>query len=133
MFSTVCYSVKNDGDLKISKNFRVREFKCSDGSDPVFVDPKLVWVLQKVRDHFDNSVNITKNGGYRNPTQNKKSGGAEFSQHMYGRAADIWVANVSPAKVAEYLETFMSDWGGIGIYNSFVHVDTRDVRSRWKG
>lgn len=133
MHNIICCSLKNDGNLKMSDNFRVREFKCSDGSDVILIDPMLVDILQKIRDHFKVSVNITKNGGYRTPTQNKKSGGAKYSQHMYGRAADIWVKGKSPQEVYNFINSIMPDYGGIGLYDSFVHVDTRPTKARWKG
>ena len=46
------YSVAKDGATYISKNFRVREFRCQDGSDVVFIESDLVDILQKIRDHF---------------------------------------------------------------------------------
>ena len=42
------YSKNKDGGKKLSANFKVREFACSDGSDPVFISPDLVEVLQKM-------------------------------------------------------------------------------------
>ena len=46
------YSLERDGEKSLSKNFKVREFRCKDGSDPIFIDSELVEILQKVRDHF---------------------------------------------------------------------------------
>ena len=36
------YSYAKDGSKALSKNFHVREFKCKDGSDPIFfaVEPQ---------------------------------------------------------------------------------------------
>ena len=39
------YSKKKDGNKKLSANFRVREFACTDGSDPIFIDTDLVKIL----------------------------------------------------------------------------------------
>ena len=125
------YSRAKDGLKKVSTNFKVNEFACSDGSDPVFISPDLVKVLQKIRNHFGKPVNI--NSGYRTATYNKKVGGATYSQHLYGTAADITVSGVEPKKVAEYAETLMPNKGGIGIYKTFVHIDVRAVKSRWNG
>ena len=83
------YSKAKDGNKKLSTNFRVREFACLDGSDPIFVSPELVTVLQKIRTHFGKAVTITS--AYRTPTRNKAVGGTAYSQHLYGNAADIKV------------------------------------------
>lgn len=125
------YSKKKDGNKKLSANFRVREFACTDGSDPVFIAPELVKVLQKIRNHFGKAVKITS--AYRTPTKNKACGGETYSQHLYGMAADIQVSGVSPKKVAAYAETLLKSKGGIGTYNTFVHIDVRETKARWKG
>lgn len=125
------WSKAKNGAVKLSANFKVSEFACKDGSDTVFISPGLVTVLQKIRDHFAKPVIITS--AYRNDTYNKKVGGADYSQHKYGTAADIYISGVSPATIAAYVETIMPNTGGIGIYNSFVHVDVRAARARWNG
>ena len=124
------YSKKKDGNKKLSANFKVKEFACTDGSDPIFIDSDLVNVLQKIRTHFGK---VTITSAYRTPTHNKKVGGETYSQHLYGRAADIKVKGVAPKKVAAYAETLLKNKGGIGIYKSFVHIDTRATKARWKG
>ena len=124
------YSLKKDGDKKLSTNFRVREFACNDGTDPIFIDSDLVAVLQKIRTHFGKPVTITS--AYRTPPHNSREGGTTYSQHLYGKAADIKIAGVTPKKVADYAETLLPE-GGIGIYNTFTHIDVRSVKSRWQG
>lgn len=124
------YSKSKDGTKYLSKNFRVKEFACKDGSDPIFISPELVEVLQKIRDHFGKAVVI--NSAYRTAQYNKKVDGATYSQHLYGTAADIKISGVKPADVAAYAETLLPNTGGIGIYPTFTHVDVRAVKSRWK-
>lgn len=125
------YSKKKDGNKKVSANFRVREFACTDGSDPIFISTELVNVLQKIRTHFGKAVTISS--AYRTPLKNKACGGTEFSQHLYGMAADIKVKGVSPQKVGAYAEKLLKNTGGIGIYSTFTHIDVRAAKSRWKG
>lgn len=125
------YSKAKDGNKKVSTNFRVKEFACTDGSDPIFIDSDLVSILQKIRTHFGKSVTITS--AYRTPGKNKAVGGKAYSQHLYGRAADIKVKGVSPKKVAAYAETLLKNKGGIGTYSTFTHIDTRTTKARWKG
>ena len=87
------YSLARDGSTALSPHFCVREFRCKDGSDPVFIDTALAELLERIREHFGKPVTITS--AYRTPAHNAKAGGAKFSQHLYGRAADIRVQGVS--------------------------------------
>lgn len=126
------YSKAKDGNKAISANFKVREFACSDGSDPIFVSDKLVQVLQAIRNHFGQPVNITS--GFRTAKFNSTlKNASQFSQHLFGLAADIQVSGVSPADVADYAETLLPNTGGIGRYATFTHVDVRTTKSRWNG
>ena len=126
-----CYSLAKNGVTKLSKDFRVREFRCKNGVDPIFIDTALVELLQKIRDHF--GAPITINSAYRTPEYNKKIGGSTYSQHQYGKAADIVVKGVKPSDVAAYAEQLMPSYGGVGRYATFTHVDVRDEKSRWNG
>ena len=125
------YSKAKEGNVRLSKNFTVKEFACSDGTDTVFISLVLVNLLQKIRDHFGKVVII--NSAYRTEAHNKAIGGATYSQHKYGLAADIHINGVTPKEIAAYVETLMPSSGGIGIYKSFCHVDVRRVKSRWNG
>jgi uncharacterized protein YcbK (DUF882 family) len=124
------YSKAKDGNTKLTRNFRVKEFACTDGSDPIFIDTELANVLQKIRDHFGKPVTITS--AYRTPTKNKVCGGSPYSQHLYGRAADIKVKGIAPSKVADYAETILKN-GGVGRYKTFTHIDVRGTKARWNG
>ena len=134
------YSLARDGEKQLSANFKVREFYCRDGSDPIFVDSELVQCLQKIRNHFGKPVHITS--GYRTAAHNAAVGGSKSSQHLLGRAADFWVEDTPVASVAAYAETLLPARGGIGRYpkdaahpkrrTGWVHIDTRADKSRWK-
>lgn len=125
------YSRAKEGNVKLAPNFKASEFRCKDNSDVIFIAPALVDILQKIRDYYGKAVNI--NSGYRTPSYNKKVGGATYSQHLYGTAADIRITGVKPKDLAAYIETLMPNKGGIGIYSSFVHVDVREIKARWNG
>ena len=125
------YFLGEDRNTKLSEHFKVKEFACRDGSEPVLVSPALVTVLEAVREHFGKPVRI--NSGYRNPAYNKKVGGKPRSQHTIGTAADVSVSGVSPEDVARFVRTIMPHHGGVGIYKTFTHIDVRKKRADWRG
>ncbi|MDE6879979.1 MAG: DUF882 domain-containing protein [Oscillospiraceae bacterium] len=123
------YSKAKDGAKALSANFKVREFACQDGTDTIFVSAELVSALQKIRDHFGRAVTV--NSAYRTEAHNKKVGGAAYSQHKYGTAADIAVQGVTPLEAARYAHALLGNGGGVGLYKTFIHVDVRAAKSRW--
>lgn len=125
----VKYSKSRQGNQSLSKNFKVKEFACKDGSDTIYIDNQLVWYLQKIRDNYGKPVII--NSAYRTSSYNKKVGGATNSYHMKGMAADIRISGVSPKTLASYAKSIGIK--GVGTYKSFVHVDTRTYKSYWNG
>ena len=134
--ATKQYSLAKDGAKQLAPGFRVREFRCRDGSDTIMIDQTLAVLLQAIREHFNKPITITS--GYRTATHNTAVGGAKSSQHLLGRAADIQVQDTDPLAVAAYVESLMPGWGGVGRYpvkagraKGWVHVDTRPNKSRW--
>ena len=132
------YSRAREGSKALSPNFTGGEFACRDGSDPIFIDSDLVALLQAIRDHFGKPVAITS--GWRTAAHNAAVGGARFSQHCYGRAADIRVKEVAVDTLADYAETLLPGTGGIGRYPEkkgracgWVHLDVRAAKARWTG
>lgn len=123
------YSLKKAGEKKLSVNFKVKEFKCNDGTDTVFVAPALVNLLQEARAYF--KAPITINSAYRTDSYNSKVGGATYSQHKYGTAADISVRGKNPKSVYDWFDKKLGNSGGVGLYKNFVHVDVREVKARW--
>lgn len=127
--SVVKFSYQDQGDMQLSPYFKVKEFRCKDGSDAIFIDLSLVVLLDQIREHYGRPVSITS--GYRTPEHNKKVGGAEHSQHVEGKAADFTVKGVDPKTVYAWLDTWHT--GGLGVYEGWTHIDTRAKRRRWKG
>lgn len=113
--SIEAYSILKNGNQKLSEHFKVREFRCKDGSDPVFIDTELVELLEKIRVHFGKPVTITS--AFRTASHNATvAKAATYSQHLYGKAADIQVQGISVENVYAYAEKLLGDAGGIGIY-----------------
>ena len=130
MYDVKVYSLKAEGSRQITDHFRVYEFACSDGSDVVFVSQALADILENIRVHFGKPVHI--NSGYRTVSYNKTvSGSSSTSQHCNGLAADIRVEGHTPVEVYNYACSLLGDHGGVGIYNTFVHVDVRASKSRF--
>ena len=132
MYDVKVYSLKAEGSRQITEHFRVYEFACKDGSDVVFISTALVEILENIRVHFGAAVTVTS--GYRTVSYNATvENSSKSSQHCNGLAADIKVAGVSPAAVADYAEQLLGSHGGVGRYGTFTHIDVRADKSRWKG
>lgn len=114
-------------DVKVSKDFKLREFSSKDGSKEIKLDYRLVKKLQELRDWIGQPILITS--GYRSPNHNTKVGGAKASQHLLGTAADIQIKGIDPKTVAKYAQEL--GFTGIGIYPNFTHVDVREKESKW--
>ena len=69
------YSLAKDGARQLAPGFKVREFRCRDGSDVVMIDESLVMLLQCIREHFGKPITITS--GYRTAAHNAAVGGAK--------------------------------------------------------
>lgn len=132
MYDVKVYSLKAEGSRQITEHFRVYEFACKDGSDVVFISTALVEILENIRVHFGAAVTVTS--GYRTVSYNATvENSSKTSQHCNGLAADIKVAGVSPAAVADYAEQLLGSHGGVGRYGTFTHIDVRADKARWRG
>lgn len=121
---------------QLSKNFKSSEFDCHGKNccNKTLIDENLIAWLQKIREHFNASINI--NSGYRCVVHNKNIGGANGSHHTKGMAADIRVKGVSPKEVAQYAESIGIQ--RIGLYEgdaegNFVHIGSATTKSFWLG
>ena len=131
-FNIKAYSLKKDGNLNLTKNFKVKEFACKDGSDTVFIAEMLPMVCQYIRTRTGKG--FAPNSAYRTPEYNKKVGGEEFSMHLYGAAADIPLASGYTAKqMADIAREIMPNFGGVGVYKWGIHVDVSPTKRDWNG
>jgi len=123
--------------MNLTTNFKLSEFRCKDGTDvPAELLPnvqKLANELQRLRDELGLPIKI--NSGYRTKSYNKKIGGASNSMHVQAKAADIVVTDITPTNLYKRIEKLIEEgkvnFKGVGVYDTFVHVDVRDRRSRW--
>lgn len=123
------------GDL--TKNISRHELACQcDKCNCHTADWEVIEIVQEACDHFAKELGLAKvvlgiSSAHRCAKHNKDVGGADDSQHLYGTALDIRINGVSPASIYQYLDSKYPDRLGLGLYNSFVHVDTREGKARW--
>jgi hypothetical protein len=154
-------------DARVSPNFRLSQFLCKQTTDtPQFalVRTRLLQRLETVlaalnrRGHDVPTLHVMS--GYRTPYYNRAIGNTtEYSRHLYGDAADIfvdvdddrWMDDLTgdgraTEADARYLARLVRRRptpgddrfrGGLGVYGPashrgpFVHVDLRGYRARW--
>lgn len=117
------YIMDEDANENVGKYFKVKEFACKDNSQVVFIDSYLVAILDILRNKVGKPVHI--NSGYRTPKRNKEVGGAKYSYHMRGMAADIRVNGMTAKEIANELKKIIPCGCGIIVYDTWVHFDTR--------
>lgn len=118
---------------RISHHFTRSEFRCKGksccgGSAPI--DPFLVINLERLRALAGKPLKV--NSGFRCLVHNRTVGSNDSSQHTVGRAADLRPPDgMTPGELAALAERIPA-FRGIGIYDTFVHVDVRPGPiSRW--
>lgn len=126
-----CYILDTDANEKVGKYFKAKEFACRDGTQAIFIDDYLVSILDILRNQIGKPIHI--NSGYRTPTRNKAVGGAKYSYHIRGMAADIRADGMSAKELANKLNAIVPDGCGIIVYKSWVHFDVRTSKYRKGG
>lgn len=153
---------------QLSTHFQLQQFLCKQSSQfpqYVVIKPELLKKLELI------VVNLQQNGmaistlhmmsGYRTPIYNHAIGNVQYSRHIYGDAADIFIdldpqdnwmddinhdgeinlldaerlANLieewSDQPAFEGLQGGLSAYPGNGVHGPFVHIDTRGFETRW--
>lgn len=116
----------------LSPNFRRSELACP-CCGKCELDPDLVPALQEARDRINAPIHVTS--GYRCGQHNRRVGGTRHSQHLQGKAADVWFeGGFTVDEMYDILNTVSAFRdGGLGVYpdRGFVHADVRGTRARW--
>lgn len=108
------------------KHFKKSEFRCPCGKCngfPVAVDMNLVKLLDNLRSYF--GVPITVTSGVRCENYNKVVGGIKTSEHLKGKAADIYVPGIAKETVKKKAIDYgakYSYYGTPGMGNA-VHIN----------
>jgi Uncharacterized protein conserved in bacteria len=97
-------------------------FRCPDGTE---MPTGIRAMLQAATDHYQSKVYV--NSAYRDPSYNRRVGGARYSQHMRCLAVDFRVAGVATGTLRSWIVSNRSKWkiGGVGTYGTHVHADLR--------
>jgi len=122
--------------MKLTNNFNLNEFNKHNFplTETILRNiQELAKNLQVLRDEVKKPIKITS--GYRDPSFNKKIGGATQSRHLTGQAADLKIEGYTPKQVAAIVEKLIAagkmKQGGLGTYSTWIHYDTRGTASRW--
>lgn len=133
-------------EIWITDHFKWTEFDSPDGEIMSEEIRQNIWLLstelEKVRSNLgDKPINVTS--GWRSPAYNEQirlevmklypnepwRWPAKDSFHPKGKAVDIKIAGVSPLHIAQRARWQVGWKGGIGIYQTFVHLDTGPQRA----
>ena len=122
-------------NLQVTKNFNMSEME--------FYDRVPANLLEKAKDVLTNIQVLREALGapisimscYRSPERNAEVGGAPKSQHMEGNATDLQCKTKTPLEMYNMVEKLIKEGkmkqGGLGIYDGWIHYDTRGARARW--
>ena len=112
----------------VTKNFKRSEFACPCCNKDRPLDPKLIFLLQSLRDKIGKAVYISRGGGLRCKIYNKKIGGYVNSPHLLGKAVDIHAKNMSLIQLARLARDIGFTRVGIYPHSYFIHIDTYSAR-----
>lgn len=114
--------------MKISKYFNRHEIACRCGCGLDTMDAVTLQLADACRDFV--GAPITPSSGARCLAHNREQGSKDTSQHPKCRAMDLPVPD--PAALYVWLCENYPNKYGFGLYNTFVHIDSRTGRpARW--
>jgi len=104
--------------------FQLREFDCKCGCGKNNIDPKLVMMLNIVREHCGEppGMPLVINSGCRCKVHNEAVGGTPLSSHLTGHAVDIRALTDS-TRFKIVVSALMHGFSRIGIAKTFIHLD----------
>lgn len=114
--------------MNFPPHFTRRELECRCGCGYCAPTDELLTLAEKVR-HVLGDVPMVVNSCCRCAAHNRKVGGSPTSKHLTGNALDFVPKRV-PVKdafmqiVAAWLAGSLPELGGVGLYNTFIHIDT---------
>ena len=126
-------SIKHTPNYYVTKHFMYSDFLCP-CCDRLRIVPAFyshVGLLEQMREDLDFAILI--NSGYRCKDHNAEVGGAPKSWHLLF-ATDIRPENNDQDNLrALYKMALSLNFGGIGLYETYLHLDLRPEPVRWRG
>lgn len=122
---------------RLTKNISRHELRCKCGAcQYMTIDYLTINMAQDACTHFEKVLGVDKvilniHSAHRCPTHNKNVGGAKSSKHMLGMALDISIVGVPNEVLFDYFVNKYKGKFGIGLYKTFVHIDSREGCARW--
>lgn len=113
-------------NIRIDPFFFLEEFEC-----PCCNCVKLHLTLLKKLSALREAIHcrLIINSGYRCKSYNRKAKGVPGSYHRLGFAVDVTVASMKMSELLVFAKKI--DFGGIGIYDNFLHLDIRSGHEFW--
>ncbi len=120
----------------ITENISRHELACHCGCGADSMDVETVRVIQSCCDHFANllgdRVVLHIHSANRCLSHNAHVGGVDDSEHPKARALDFSIDDVMPSLIYEYLDDKYPLQYGLGLYDTFTHMDSRtNGPARW--
>lgn len=118
-------------DLKALKEIN-HLLRCHYTNEVKDIDPRVIDLLQSIREITGKNKRIEIISGYRSPLYNKyliEKGRhvVRNSLHQQGLAIDFTIPGVGNERLSSIARSFAA--GGVGKYPEFVHIDTGRVRN----
>lgn len=120
--------IAGEEDAWLTPNFRVADFASRDGGTTARISYRLVEGLERLRT-VAGSLGIIS--GYRNVAHNAAVGGVAHSQHLEGKAADVWSADQTPLDLARLALQTLGCQIGLGLGPRSLHIDVRGDLLTW--
>jgi zinc D-Ala-D-Ala carboxypeptidase len=126
---------------QVAKNFTLEELTCKCGCGTAYISKQAISKLQALRDRIGAPLIIVS--AARCPKHNWEVGGAPHSQHLSFKARKdngetyIQESRAFDIRTTEHDQMHMLElaqnvgFGGIGRYDTFLHVDDRGTVARW--
>ena len=112
-------SKKVDTSYSLSKNFKVREFRSRE-SEVVLYSERHVKVLQAIRDHYGKPLSLTNS--HRTLSHNADVGGSIDSDHLYGKASDMYMSGVAASDLKNVVSKLAGFYSSVITYKKTNHV-----------
>lgn len=122
---------------RLAADFTLDEAACRDGTavpqELYQAVKRHAGYLQILRNEIRRPIKVLS--WYRTKSHNRKVGGARSSLHMKGIATDIQVVGILPSTlrtvVLRLIDQKRIPQGGVGLYDTFLHYDSRGTKARW--